>query len=306
MKVKLFYTTGKNDIHETVWDKPEPNSNEIEVQSIYTGICSSDVAMFDGTFTTLPKEIQGHECIGKVTKVGVGVQSNSPVKVGDFVATRGEPGFADYYNTPIENFVVIPKAEPKYIIEPVACGINIASSVVGASLNSKIAIVGTGFLARVIYEYLTHLGFANFTVYGKAFGEYWESKKNVNYKSHKSHHLDVTGIGKFDYFIDLTSEPHYFNPGYVNTNGTFILGAEKQVDNVDFSKFLWENITIKCPSPRDVHFKDCMKQAVELIKTSKIKTKELWGKEYHRDDALQAFNDRLNGTEKLRSYVSWQ
>ena len=173
-------------------------------------------------------------------------------------------------------------------------------------MNSKIAIVGTGFLARVIYEYLSHLGFVDFTVYGKAFADYWESKKNVTYIKHKSHHLDVTRAGKYDYFIDLTSEPQYFNPGYIETNGTYIIGAEKEVEHVDFSKFLWENITIKCPSPRDVHFKQSMAQAVELIKTSKIKTKELWGKEYHRDNALQAFNDRLNGTEKLRSYVSWQ
>lgn len=306
MKVKLFYTTGLNDIQEMVWDKPEPKDNEIEVQSIYTGICSSDVAMFDGTFTTLPKEIQGHECIGKVTKVGLNVEANSPVKVGDYVATRGEPGFADYYNTPIENFVVIPKAEPKYIIEPVACGINIARSVIDRGLNKSIAIIGTGFLARVIYEYLHYLGYNNFTVYGKAFKDYWESKKDVDYRQHRAFHLDVTGKDKFDYFIDLTSHPQYFNPAYVKTNGTFVIGAEKQVENIDFSKFLWENITIKCPSPRDEDFKECMKQAVELIKTSKIKTKDLWGKEYHRDNALTAFTNRLNGVDKLRSYVSWQ
>ena len=81
MKVKLFYTTGKNDIHEIVWDKPEPKDNEIEVRSIYTGICSSDVAMFDGTFTTLPKEIQGHECIGQVTKIGEYVQVTKELKL---------------------------------------------------------------------------------------------------------------------------------------------------------------------------------------------------------------------------------
>ena len=104
MKVKLFYTTGKNDIHEIVWDKPEPKDNEIEVRSIYTGICSSDVAMFHGTFTTLSKEIQGHECLGQVTKIGEYVTSNKGVKVRDYVATRGEPGFADYYNCAIRKF----------------------------------------------------------------------------------------------------------------------------------------------------------------------------------------------------------
>jgi len=303
MKVKLFYTTGKDDIQEMVWDKPDPKDDEIEVESIYTGICSSDVAMFNGTFTTLPKEIQGHECLGRVSKLG---EYATNVKVGDYVATRGEPGFADYYNCNVKDYVIVPKADPKYIIEPVACSINIANSVVGSPLNSSIAIIGTGFLARMIYEYLHHLGYDNFTVYGKAFKEYWDSKKDVDFRSHKAFHLDVVGKWKFDYFIDMTSSPQYFNSQYVNTNGTYIIGAEKKVENVDFSKFLWENITIKCPSPRDTHFQSAMKTAVELIKTNKIKPKDLWGKEYHRDNALEAFNDRLSGKEKLRSYVTWK
>jgi threonine dehydrogenase-like Zn-dependent dehydrogenase len=295
MKVKLFYTTGHDDILEMVWDKPEPKDDEIEVESIYTGICSSDVAMFNGEFTTLPKEIQGHECVGRVTKLG---EFMSGVKVGDYVATRGEPGFADYYNCNFKDFVIVPKAEPKYIIEPVACSINIASSIIGSPLNSSIAIIGTGFLARMIYEYLHHLGYNNFTVIGGAFKDYWSSKKDVEFNG------DINA--GFDYFIDMTSNPDYFNVDFVNTNGTFIIGAEKWVTQVDFSKFLWKNITIKCPSPRDIHFQSCMKTAVELIKTNKIKPKDLWGKEYHRDNAFEAFNDRLKGKERLRSYVTWK
>ena len=31
MKVKLLYTTGKNDLCETIWNKPEPAKDEIEV-----------------------------------------------------------------------------------------------------------------------------------------------------------------------------------------------------------------------------------------------------------------------------------
>ena len=68
--------------------------------------------MFHGTFATLSKEIQGHECLGQVTKIGEYVTSNKGVKVGDYVATRGEPGFADYYNCAIGNFVVVPKQNP--------------------------------------------------------------------------------------------------------------------------------------------------------------------------------------------------
>ena len=96
MKVKLLYTTGKQDLIETIWDKPEPAKDEIEVKTALTGICSSDVAMYKGEFTTLPKEIQGHESIGVVTKVGSLVEANMGIEKGDVVATRGEPGFADY------------------------------------------------------------------------------------------------------------------------------------------------------------------------------------------------------------------
>tara|TARA_B100000497_G_C7682121_1_gene412794 strand:+ start:1616 stop:2536 length:921 start_codon:yes stop_codon:yes gene_type:complete len=304
MKVKLLYTTGNKDIIEEIWDKPEPANNEIEVQSIITGICSSDVAMYNGTFTTLPKVIQGHECVGRVTKLGA--DAGKDIKVGDYVATRGEPGFADYYNTPVGNFVRVPTPDPKYILEPVACGINIAKCIMEGDLNKSIAIIGTGFLARVIYEYLSYNGYKDFTVYGSGFKDYWSSAKGVEYYPNKAHHLDThkrrTG---FDYFIDLTSKPHYMQSGYVNTNGTYVVGAEKVVEHLDFSKFLWENITIKCPSPRTDDFIESMSDAAMLVKAHKIKVDDMWGECYHRDNAKEAFENRTNGKELLRNYITW-
>ena len=117
MKVKLLYTTGNNDLLEEIWDKPEPAKDEIEVKTSMTGICSSDVAMYKGEFTTLPKTIQGHESIGIVTKVGSLVNANMGLQEGDIVATRGEPGFADYYNAKMGTFVKVPKVDKKYILE---------------------------------------------------------------------------------------------------------------------------------------------------------------------------------------------
>ena len=67
MKVKLLYTTGKNDLCETIWNKPNPAKDEIEVKAVMTGLCSSDVAMYQGKFTTLPMDIQGHEGLGIVS-----------------------------------------------------------------------------------------------------------------------------------------------------------------------------------------------------------------------------------------------
>ena len=308
MKVKLLHTTGNRDIIESIWDKPEPSKDEVEVRAVMTGVCSSDVAMYDGKFTTLPKEIQGHEGLGMVTKVGSLVEANMGIKEGDMVATRGEPGFADYYNAKMGTFVKVPnKADPKYILEPVACGINVANAVYNHSENKEqtIAIIGTGFLARVTHYALKRNGYKNFYVYGKAYPEYWD-KQNVTQIKHTGFHLQMPAdITAFDAFIDFSDRAQYITSNYVNPNGIFVMAAEKQVDNLDFSKYLWDNITIKCPSPRDPSFIDSMRYARECIKSGSLNVSDMWVKSYDRDDAKTAFENKLNGTDKGRSYLTW-
>jgi len=299
MKVKLFYTTGNRDIEEIIWDKPEPTADQIEVQNIMTGVCSSDVAMFTGEFPTLPKQIQGHEGLGKVTKVGKNIEG---ISVGDYVATRGEPAFADYYNANIEEFVKVPKADPKYILEPVACGINIADAL---DTVGSVAIIGSGFLARIVHHELKRRNFTDITVYGKAYPDYW-SKQKVTQVKNTGHHLELP-VGKmnFDYVVDFSNKPHYMNSSYVNENGIYVVAAEKKVE-LDLSKYLWNNITIKCPSPRNKNFYNCMRLARELIASGTLKIDDMWGQSYHRDDAKIAFENRLNGNDRERSYIVWQ
>ena len=307
MKVKLLYTTGKNDLCETIWNKPNPAKDEIEVKAVMTGLCSSDVAMYQGKFTTLPMDIQGHEGLGIVSKVGSLVEANMGLREGDIVATRGEPGFADYYNAKMGTFVKVPKADPKYILEPVACGINVANAVYNHSEDKEqtIAIIGTGFLARITHYTLKRAGYKNFYVYGKAYPEHWE-KQDVVRMTHTGFHLQMpTDIQGFDAFIDYSSKPQYITSNYVNENGVFVLAAEKKVDILDFSKYLWNNITIKCPSPRDNTFIDSMRYARECIKSGSLNVSDMWVKSYDRDDAKTAFENKLNGTDKGRSYLTW-
>jgi D-arabinose 1-dehydrogenase-like Zn-dependent alcohol dehydrogenase len=311
MKVKLLHTTGNRDIIETIWDKPEPAKDEIEVRAVFTGVCSSDVAMYNGDFPTLPKEIQGHEGLGLVTKVGALVETNMGIKKGDMVATRGEPGFADYYNAKQGTFVKVPNnADPKYILEPVACGINVANAVINADNQDKnqcIAIIGTGFLARVTHYALKRKGYTNFIVYGKAYPEYWD-KQDVTQMKHTGFHLEMPAgmaLKGFDAFIDYSSKAQYMTGDYVNENGIYVCAAEKKVDSIDFSKFLWKNITIKFPSPRDTTFIQSMRYARECIKTGSLNVSDMWCKSYNRDNAKTAFENKLNGTDKGRSYLIW-
>ena len=122
MLVKLLHTTGTGNFVETEWNKPDIKEDEIEVKALMTGVCRSDIDMMNGNFGPLPLEMQGHEGLGEVVKVGNEV---TDARVGDIVATRGEPAYADYYNAKPTEYVVVPEADPKYIVEPVACGINI-------------------------------------------------------------------------------------------------------------------------------------------------------------------------------------
>ena len=92
MEVRVLQTKGQGYFEEVVWDKPEPTDTQIEVKAAMTGVCRSDIDMMNGDFGPLPLEMQGHEGLGIVTNVGKYVEG---VKVGDYVATRGEPAYAD-------------------------------------------------------------------------------------------------------------------------------------------------------------------------------------------------------------------
>jgi D-arabinose 1-dehydrogenase-like Zn-dependent alcohol dehydrogenase len=106
MNVKLLKTTGNGKFIETTWLKPYMTDDEIEVRAVMTGVCRSDIDMMSGGFGPLPDNMQGHEGIGQVTQVGSLVKD---IAVGDFVATRGEPAYADVYNVRAREYVKVPE-----------------------------------------------------------------------------------------------------------------------------------------------------------------------------------------------------
>ena len=107
MDVRVLQTRGQGHFEEVIWDKPEPDYWELEVKAVMTGVCRSDIDMMNGDFGPLPLEMQGHEGLGIVTKVGEGI---TDFAVGDYVATRGEPAYADYYNATDSDCIKIGRA----------------------------------------------------------------------------------------------------------------------------------------------------------------------------------------------------
>jgi len=301
----MFFTTGLHDIIEMEWDKPEPEDNEVEVKNIFTGVCRSDIDMYKGDFTLPSIYMQGHEGLGVITKVGKRLRKL--YFEGDLVATRGEPSFSDYYNAVEDTFVNIPEADPKYIIEPVACALNVFNSGWGSMIeNSNILILGTGFLAQVLYKTIRYHNIDYpVSVVGNANLDFWAEQDCTVYNNFDQ----IYGFG-YDVIFDLSDKPEYMtgNLEHINSEATIILAAEKHPEMIlPMSVLLWNAVSILFPSPRNATFIHAMATAVDMIEDNVIDTSTMWTKAYDRDTGVkQAFEDGLNRPEGYqRGYIQW-
>lgn len=291
----ILYTEGKGKFLETDWKREPCSDNEIAVKSILTGICRSDIDMMNGKFGPLPINMSGHEGLGQIIEIGKNIQN---VKIGDYVATRGEPAYADEYNVRDLEFVTVPTCEPKYILEPVACGINLilqeTSLLRDRSGPGKRAIIlGSGFLAWVAYNTLKLLGL-NFeiTVVGNSNKDIWGDL------------LSNSHSGNFDVVIDLVGKP-FEN---INNYGIIIAGVPKSSTKEEEEKLLWKACTTVRPSPRTDNFYNAMLLARDWIRDELLKVEYFWTKGYDRKtEWMQAFSDGDNRPNNYsRGYLEWR
>ena len=297
MKVDALQTDGTGKFFETTYDVQPPGETEIQVAAIMTGICRSDIDMMQGKFALLPSNMHGHEGLGQIIEIGSKV---TDVKVGDLVATRGEPAYADVYNVRAKEYVKVPEADPKYILEPVACGINIIHQPIReiaerSGPGKRLLIIGSGFLAWVAYHTikLNHLDF-EITVKGKSNKRQWGELLSEDY------------TGTFDVVIDLSSGTDVFDKPIVNNEALIVFGSQKQV-TTDFENLLWKACTIMFPSPRTEGFYKCMQDAANWVENGDIIVDRFWSNAYPRVSQWeQAFDESINRkANQSRGYLLW-
>ena len=297
MKVTILQTIGDGEFREGVYEVPEMGKDEIRVKNIMTGVCRSDIDMMVGNFGPLPLHMQGHEGLGMVVDVGTNVQG---VQRSDIVATRGEPAYADYYNCRNKEFVVVPEAHPRYILEPVACGINVIQQSLKAiearhGEDARMLILGSGFLAYVAYTYISLMGLdIDIDVVGNSNKELWGNRL-------KSQHS-----GQYNVVVDLSSSTDVFDKDMLHNEALVIFGVEKTV-TTNFSNLLWKACTMIFPSPRSDGFYTAMEKARDLIQGGHINVDRFWTKCYNRSTEWRdAFRDGLNRPANYsRGYIVW-
>lgn len=300
LKVRLLRTYGDGKFVEEEWIKPEPTDDEIEVKAVMTGICRSDIDMMIGKFPTLPAHMNGHEGLGLVTKVGKNMMN---VSVGDYVATRGEPAYADYYNVRKYEFISVPTAEPKYILEPVACGVNIVKQnidLISGKVHGSCLIIGSGFLAWVAYNTikLEYLRFEKLEVWGNSNRDLWDKEGVL---------VSEPSLDQYDVIIDIREHDLVLKRNLLAPRGIWVIAAEKDPITTTFGQLLWNANTIVMPSPRHPGFVEAMSNARIWIKTNNLKVDTFWTKCYNRNtEWQQAFEDGLNRPQGYsRGYIKW-
>jgi D-arabinose 1-dehydrogenase-like Zn-dependent alcohol dehydrogenase len=295
---RVLATVGKGEFVESEYEVPPLNANEICVRAVMTGVCRSDIDMMQGNFGPLPLHMQGHEGLGRVIGIGADIHD---VKFGDYVATRGEPAYADVYNVRDREYVVVPEAHPRYILEPVACGINVVQQPIReiaerSGPGRKLLILGSGFLAWIAYNtiLLNHLDF-EITVVGSSNKELWGDKLQFYYG------------GKYDVVIDLSNRNDVFFLDILKNEALVVFGVQKQT-TTDFGNLLWKACTMIFPSPRTDKFYQSMKDAEYWITNGDIVVDSFWTKGYNRDtEWQQAFRDGNNRPAGYsRGYIYWK
>jgi D-arabinose 1-dehydrogenase-like Zn-dependent alcohol dehydrogenase len=298
MIVNCLQTAGQGQFEEVEYSKPDPAPYEIEVKAVMTGVCRSDIDMMQGNFGPLPLSMQGHEGIGQVTRIGSSVVTT---QVGAYVATRGEPAYADYYNVRMDEYVEIPEAHPRYILEPVACGINLinqAKDLIESKqgVESKMLILGSGFLAWVAYHTMRLNGYIyQVDVLGSNNQELWKDRLLLG--TTESYDVVVDVSGKYQLGTDIN----------LNNNALVIDAVGKTINKAEAEHLLWKAVTTVRPSPRNKHFIDCMHFARHWIENGYLEVDSFWTRCYNRTtEWQQAFADgadRPNGYS--RGYIKW-
>ena len=289
---RCLQTTGQGYFEEVAYELPPLTENEICVRAVMTGICRSDIDMMQGNFGPLPLHMQGHEGLGEVIGIGANI---TDVKFGDYVATRGEPAYADIYNVRKDEYVVVPEAHPRYIIEPVACGIN-AVDVADCSRQDKILIIGSGFLAWVAYHTLTKFKHCeNVDVLGSSNIDLWGDVLLLG--TTDSYDVVIDLSGKYELGIDIN----------LNNNAVIVDAVGKAVSREEAQQQLWKAVTTIKPSPRNTNFHQCMKDAVWMIENGYLEVDSFWTKSYNRNiEWQQAFADGVDRPSGYsRGYIKW-
>jgi len=148
--VKLAVLSAPQRIELVEEPVPEPAAGEVLLRVAASGVCASELDMWEGRADVDYPRFPGHEVSGTVERAGAGADHLRPGdRVAAWVAARG---FAEY---------VVARAEHCFpagsvpldvaLAEPLGCAVN-AVELAAPALGDDVVIVGAGFMGNLVQQ----------------------------------------------------------------------------------------------------------------------------------------------------------
>jgi len=319
MMQKTLHSFQARTIEEAEIPYPDAGRDVILVDTLLCGICRSDIGSY-ARWEDMPLTSEdnptglghfGHEGLGRVVHVGEDIMG---VSVGDIVSTWSDPAYAYTYRATQEEFAVVPEIDPKYILQPTACAINIIRKTERMMqymdiFDEDILLLGTGFMSIIIGQYLKSMGTVHkLTVVGSHNREHWSGiTELVSLEA-------VRNSGKrYKAVIDLTSKASNYDiiSNELADLEALICYAATPYSPVttNFFNNCWNCHTIIMPSPRNIDFPNVMRDTARYIESGVIDPSALWTHSYNRSDihdVRRGFEEGMNRDETyVRGYIDY-
>ncbi len=299
MKASVISSPKHIDIIDT--PVPEPEKDEVLVKLNGTGVCISNLPVWEGRpWFNYPFEpgAPGHEGYGTVELTGEGVDDFSR---GDRVAVLSYHAYAEYDKIDKSNVVKLPSDfnNSPFPGEPLACAVNILNRS-DIKAGQAVVVIGSGFIGCLLIQLLKAAGADVIAVsqrksslefaeksgadYLVKFGEIWEVAKKIKELAPEGVQrvIEATGAQRS---LDLATE-------IISEYGKLIIAGYHQdgMRSIKMQQWNWKAIDVINAHERNPQvYIDGLKEAIRKTQEGILRPHELITHSFGIDDINRAF-----------------
>ncbi len=281
---------------------PEPGLEEVLVKLGGTGVCVSNLPVWEGRpWFNYPFDpgAPGHEGYGIVESTGSMVKG---LVKGDKVALLSYHAYAQYDKTHMSNVVKLPDSfdGKPFPGEPLACAVNIIRRS-DIKEDQPVVVIGAGFIGCLLIQLLKHAGaeviavsrrksslqFAEISGAGHLvkFNEVWQAKEEIFKLAPRGVQrvIEATGVQSG---IDLATE-------IISDYGKLIIAGYHQdgIRNINLQQWNWKALDVINAHERDpLIYISGLKEAIKLAEKGILRPENLITHHFDFRDINKAFN----------------
>ena len=294
-------------------DVPEPGAGEVRVRLEGTGVCGSNLPVWEGRpWFTYPLDpgAPGHEAWGSIDAIGPSVQH---LETGDRVAVLSYHAYAECDIAPADAVVPLPPGMTslEFPGEPLACAWNVFERS-RISPGDRVAVVGIGFLGALIVAMARAAGAYVVAISRRPFAREMAAQMGAHCTVPFASPDDARAAlatkreAEFDTVIEAVGSQQALDlaAGLVRTRGRLIIAGYHQDGprTVDMQSWNWRGLDVINAHERDPQrYVSGMRAALELVQRGELDPSPLFTHRFALDQLPSAFemlHDRPDGFMK--------